>query len=57
MEEIDRWHKRYEEAQLQVTRLEQERSDAQQKVEQLTQLGERFLGEISEVGDNEIGDE
>jgi chromosome segregation ATPase len=52
MEEVERWRKRYVESQEQVTRLEQERSDAQQKVEQLTQLRERLLGEISEIGNN-----
>ncbi len=50
MEEIDRWHGRYRESQLQVTRLEQELSDAQQKVEQLTQLRGRLLAEMREIG-------
>jgi chromosome segregation ATPase len=50
MEEVDRWHGRYGESQLQVTRLEQELSDAQQKVEQLTQLRERLLAEMREIG-------
>jgi chromosome segregation ATPase len=48
MEEVERWYERYGESQLQVTRLEQELSDAQQKVEQLTQLRERLLVEIGE---------
>jgi chromosome segregation ATPase len=50
MEEVERWHTRYVESQQQVKRLEQERSDAQQKVDQLTQLRERLLGEIRGIG-------
>ena len=50
MEEVDRWHGRYGESQLQVTRLEQKLSDAQQKVEQLTQLRGRLLAEMREIG-------
>jgi chromosome segregation ATPase len=50
MEELERWRGRYVEAQIQVEGLKQERSDAQQKVEQLTQLRERLLTEIQEIG-------
>jgi chromosome segregation ATPase len=51
MEEVERWRKRYVESQEQVKRLEQERSDAQHKVEQLTQLREKLLEDIGEIGD------
>jgi chromosome segregation ATPase len=50
MEELERWHDRYAEAQKQVERLTQERSEDQQTVEQLTQLRERFLEELREIG-------
>lgn len=50
MEELERWRGRYVEAQIQVEGLEHERSDAQQKVEHLTQLRERLLMQIQEIG-------
>jgi chromosome segregation ATPase len=49
MEELGRWRERYVESQQEVKRLEQECWDAQQKVEQLTQLRERLLKEMQEI--------
>ncbi len=51
MQELERWHARYLESQRRVERLEQECSAAQQKVEQLTQLREKLLEDIGEIGD------
>lgn len=48
MEELERWRERYVEAQLEVERLEQELSGAQQKIDQFTQLRERLLTEMRE---------
>ena len=50
MEEVERWRIRYVESQEQVKWLEQECSEAQHKVEQLTQLREKLLEDIGEIG-------
>jgi len=50
MEELERWHGRYLEVQQRAERLDQERSDAELKVQQLTQLRERLLEELGEIG-------
>ena len=50
MEELERWHGRYTRAQQEVERLKQERSEAGRKIEQLTQLRERLLEELREIG-------
>lgn len=49
MEELERWRVRYTEAQERAERSEQERSEAQQKVEELAQLRGRLLTEIQEI--------
>ena len=50
MEELERWHGRYTGAQQEVERLKQERSEAGRKIKQLTQLRERLLEELREIG-------
>jgi len=50
IEELERWHGRYTGAQKEVERLKQERSEAGRKIEQLTQLRERLLEELREIG-------
>src|SRR5215207_8784534 len=50
LEELERWHGRYTGAQKEVERLKQERSEAGRKIEQLTQLRERLLEELREIG-------
>ena len=50
LEELERWHGRYSGAQKEVERLKQDRSEAGRKIEQLTQLRERLLEELREIG-------
>lgn len=49
MEELERWRVRYTEVQERAEWSEQERSKAQQKVEELAQLRGRLLTEIQEI--------
>jgi hypothetical protein len=50
MEELERWRWRYVDSQQKFEQLRQELSEYQQKVEQLTQLRERLLEELGELG-------
>ena len=50
MEELERWRWRYVDANQEVTRLREELAEDHRKVEQLTQLRERLLEELREIG-------
>ena len=51
MEELERWRGRYAKAEQQVEQLAQKRSQDQQRIEHLTQLRQRLLEEMRDIGE------